>query len=345
MTVGLEPVASYAIVHKEVAKRLDPKKFRVYAFSTERLDKGDLPSHITPVVLPSWSSSMKSLATISKGILLLPKILSIPPGIIHTIADPPVLPLRGIRRMSDFKGKHIVTIHGVPFNRRQNYIVGKLLCRDADVVTSVSKHTAQDVKRYYNVDSRVIYNGVDTRFFVPKQHHNDRLKILFVGRFRKIKRPWYVINLAKEFPQCDFYLFGNPYPLGPMLEEMSSGLKNVFIKDFIPHKMLKEIYCCSDVFLFPSVSEGFSLAVLEAMASGLPIICSNSGSLPELVENGKEGLLFNNYKEAKENLSYLIEDENIRKTFSKNAREKALKFDWDIIAKQYSVLYEEISRP
>jgi glycosyltransferase involved in cell wall biosynthesis len=344
MIVGLESMVSYAIGHKEVAKRLDPKKFRVYAFSTERLDKCDLPSHIIPIVLPSWSSFMKPLATISKGILLLPKILSIPPGIIHTIADPPALPLRWIRRMSDFNGKHIVTIHGMPFNRKQNYVVGKLLCKDADAVISVSKHTAQDVKKYYNVDSRVIYNGVDTKFFVPKEHHNNRLKILFVGRFRKIKRPWYIIKLAKEFPQCDFYLFGNPHPLGPILEKMSSGLKNVFIKGFISHKMLKEIYCCSDVFLFPSVSEGCPLSVLEAMASGLPIICSNSSSLPEIVENGKEGLLFNDYKEAKENLSYLIEDENIRKTFSKNAREKALKFDWDIIAKQYSVLYEEISQ-
>lgn len=342
MSVGLDSAVSFAITHKEVAKRLDTKRFRVYAFSTERLDKGDLCSYITPIVLPNWRSPVKSLATVGKAILLLPKILSIPPGILHTIADPPLLPLRWIRRMSDFKGKHIVTIHGVPFNKRQNYIVGKLLCKDADVVTSVSKHTAQDVKRYYNVDSRVIYGGVDTKFFEPKAHHNDRLKILFVGRFRKIKRPWYVINLAKETPQCDFYLFGNPWPLGPVLEEMSSGLRNVFIKGFTPYKRLKEIYRCSDIFLFPSVYEGCPLAVLEAMSSGLPIICSNDSSLPEIVEHNKEGLLFNNYKEAKENLSCLIKDDNMRKALSKKAREKALEFDWDNIAKQYSDLYEEI---
>jgi glycosyltransferase involved in cell wall biosynthesis len=325
-------------VCKDISSRMDPRKFSFSAFASKR-DYSLTNTYL--IKAPDWISNKagNALSAGAKMLYYMSKFSSIPPSILNTISMPQHLVFRQYRHAD----KHIHTFHGVPIFNRLGHLSGRILARNADVVISVSKYCAQLVKDYYNVDSKIIYNGIDTQYFRPRTHHNDRLQILFVGRYRRIKRPWYVIKLAKEFPQCDFFLYGLDYPLGPMLRENSRNLKNVKINSFLPHEKMREIYNNSDIFLDPSVFEGFSLAMLEAAASGLPLVCSNAASFPEFIENGKDGLLFNNYEEAKQNLSYFIEDENIRRDFAKKAREKATKFDWTIIASQYSRLFNDVS--
>lgn len=325
-------------VCKEVSSRLDPRVFKTIAFSSQ---ERTLMANTRLLRVPDWKSRTKGASYVLAALKMsssLPKLAAVSKGILSTISIPQHVIFQRIRR----KDKLVHTFHGVPIFNREGYIAGKILSRKANVVISVSKYCALLAKKYYGVDSRIIYNGVDTNFFKPQLHHNERLRVLFVGRFRKIKRPWYVIGLAKEFPQCDFLLYGENYPLGPTLKRISSNLRNVNISSFVPHEQMRHVYEYSDIFLYPSISEGFSLAVLEAAACGLPIVCSNAASLPEFVEQCKSGLLFNDYKEAKAALSYLIEDENARKDFSRMARAKAIEFDWSAIAQQYARLYQEI---
>lgn len=324
---------------KDISSRLDPSKFSFFAFSSQ---EDYFLTNTYLIKTPKWTT-LKPANSLKAGANLLycvSKSSSISPSILSTISMPQHVVFRQFRR----KDKHIHTFHGVPIFNKSCHLSGKILARSADVVISVSEYCAQLVKNYYNVESKIIYNGVDTQFFRPHANHNDRLQILFVGRYRRIKRPWYLIQLAKEFPQCDFSLYGLDYPLGPMLREISKNLKNVKINSFLSHEKMRDVYHNSDIFFDPSVFEGFSLAMLEAAASGLPLICSNAASFPEFVEHGKEGLLFNNYEEAKRYLSYLIEDENVRIDFSKKARAKAIKFDWSIVAGQYSHLFTEVSK-
>jgi glycosyltransferase involved in cell wall biosynthesis len=214
---------------------------------------------------------------------------------------------------------------------------------DADVVRAVSKNTAQIVERQYNVDSIVIHDGIDTRVFEPRKHYNERLQILFTGRYVEFKHPHYVVKLAKYFPQCDFVLYGSG-DLRNSLVAGASKLKNVEVNSPVLHERLPSIYANSDIFLFPSVVEGWSTVVLEALACGLPVVCFNTSSLPELVQHGKSGLLANNFREMREHLEYLTENEEARREFSRNARSRALEFDWDVIAQKWAKLFEQVGR-
>lgn len=327
-------------VCKEISSRLDPKLFNIFAFSSK--DKISAP-HVRLIKVPVWKYCMKIpqyVMAAGKICYCLPKLSSVPFCILNTIS----MPQHVIFYQYKKRDKLVHTFHGVPIFDQKCYFSGKILSRKADVVISVSKYCALLVKRCYGVDSKIIYNGVDTNFFRPQIHHNSRLKILFVGRFRKIKRPWYVIKLAKEFPQCDFLIYGLDYPLGPMLKQISRNLRNVKINPFTSHEKLRYVYSNSDIFFYPSIYEGFSLSVLEAAASGLPIVCSNAASLPEFVEHGEEGFLFNNYKEAKTALSYLIEDESARREMGKNSRSLSFDFDWSKIAEQYEQLYLKLDQ-
>jgi len=83
---------------------------------------------------------------------------------------------------------------------------------------------------------------------------------------------------------------------------------------------------CADIYVNPAISEGFGIATVEAMLSKLPVICANSGSLPELIDNNKEGLLFEpkNTEELSECILDLYQSKKKRKDFGQAARETAL---------------------
>lgn len=326
-------------VHKEVAKRLDPKEFRVYAYSM--MEKSH-PNHIS-LIEKTYHSYKGSF--IERAITILPKILSIPSGIIHTVAEPKFLLLYYIRKIRDFKGKHIITLHGLPgdFKGDRNFfMIGKYLSKDADAITSVSKFTAKIVKRYYNVESEVIYNGVCTNFFRPSDHINERPKILYVGRLVFWKKPQFVAKMAKFFPKCDFIIHGR----GPMKEELDQIAKrqpNLIVDStFLDRYQLRELYAKSDIFFFPSI-DWFGLVCLEAMACGLPLLINCVGGQSELIKNGKHGLLARTFEEMKKNLSYFIEDENTRRNAGKEARYYTQKnFDWKKIVPKYEELYKKV---
>ena len=306
----------------EVARRLDPRKFMVSAFANAH----HLPDHIVPI---PPSDKVNALS----------KVLSSNPDIVHTRAWPRCLMVRYLIRLRKPRSKHILTLHGMPEGRR-NWLWGKKLASDADVVTCVSKDTANSAKIEYNVDSIVIYNGIDTQSFRPKKHYNERLQILFVGRFVEWKKPHYVIKLAEKFPQCDFVMYGRGSPSS--LITKASKLKNAKVKLPVPHEKMRSIYANSDILLFPRIREGFSNVILEASACGLPIVCFNTSSFPEIVQHNKSGLLSNNFSEMKEHLEYLICNEEVRRKFSENARKNALEFDWEMIAPKWARLFEQV---
>jgi len=317
----------------EVAKRLSSKNFAVCAFGN-RSSEVRPPDHIN-LIHPT-----NRIDTISQ-------VFSFDPNIIHTRAWPRCLIMRYLIRLRNPKCKHILTLYSVPFTFLSTseglYKWGKFLAMDADVVRVVSKNTAQIVERQYNVDSIVIHDGIDTRVFEPRKHCNERLQILFIGRYVEFKHPHYVVKLAKYFPRCDFVLYGSG-DLRNSLVAGASKLKNVEVNSPVPHERLPSIYANSDIFLFPSVIEGWSTVVLEALACGLPVVCFNTSSLPELVQHGKSGLLANNFREMREHLEYLTENEEARREFSRNARSRALEFDWDLIAQKWAKLFEQVGR-
>jgi UDP-glucose:(heptosyl)LPS alpha-1,3-glucosyltransferase len=105
-------------------------------------------------------------------------------------------------------------------------------------------------------------------------------------------------------------------------------------------------FAAADIFVLPSVYEPFGLVVLEAMASGLPVVVSKVAGAAELIEDGKDGLLLENPKNPKEiaeKINYLLE-ENELKRIGRNARKKAEKYPWKKTAEEMLKVFEEVAK-
>lgn len=144
------------------------------------------------------------------------------------------------------------------------------------------------------------------RAFVElKEEHNIDYKLVLVGR-----KGWKVENL---------------------LTEISQKYKgDIIVTGFVEDKYLPVIYKLSDCFIFPSLYEGFGIPVIEAMYMNVPVICSDSSSLPEVVDGN--GLLFknNDKKDLKKKILYYLNmSEEERKTIIEKGRRRAETFKWN----------------
>ncbi|MEM1646612.1 MAG: glycosyltransferase family 4 protein, partial [Ignisphaera sp.] len=124
------------------------------------------------------------------------------------------------------------------------------------------------------------------------------------------------------------------------------GLTNrVIFTGWVPEAELPVYFAESDVYLFPSLLEGFGLSVAEALASGKPVIGFDIPPINELVENQKEGILVpvGDVKALAEAVKSLLFNESLLAEMSYNARKKALeKFSWDRIVAEHLKIYERV---
>lgn len=107
--------------------------------------------------------------------------------------------------------------------------------------------------------------------------------------------------------------------------------KDTIFTGFKKGKELSEIYASSDIFVFPSSTETFGNVVLEAMASGLPVIGADAGGVSEIISDGVNGIKFKqrNVLELTNSIFRLIENENLRNKLGENGRKTGLNRSWD----------------
>jgi glycosyltransferase involved in cell wall biosynthesis len=157
---------------------------------------------------------------------------------------------------------------------------------------------------------------------------------------------------AAELLNCRDVLFlvvGNLDPdreyARKVMEYAESKKINAKFTGFVPYEDLKALYSACDVFVLPSFEEGQGVVLLEAMASGKPLIGSNVGGIPMQIKDGWNGFLVEpgNEKQLAEKIGYLIENEEERAMMGKNSRKLAKEeFDWEKIAEKYLRVYESI---
>jgi len=226
----------------------------------------------------------------------------------------------------------------------------------SDAVTTVSQSLKDDTLRLFDIknDINVVPNFID----LEKYNHeftdcqrammaNDDEKIItHISNLRPVKRVQDVIsvfyNIQKEMP-AKLMFIGE----GPEKEKVELRCQELGILDkvvfFGRSNEIDKILCFSDLFLLPSQTESFGLVALEAMASGVPVISSNTGGLPEVNIHGKSGFLSNvgDVEDMTRNALHILSDETRLKTFKNNARKEALKFDLHAIVPQYEAIYED----
>lgn len=116
-----------------------------------------------------------------------------------------------------------------------------------------------------------------------------RCQVIYVGRISVAKGCREILELAARLPDADFVL------IGVVLEDMETAVRskpaNVRLVGALPRADVLAALSRSEIFLFPSHTEGFPVAVLEAMAVGLPVVATRVGAIPQMIEEGRGGFL------------------------------------------------------
>lgn len=188
-------------------------------------------------------------------------------------------------------------------------------------------------------DIDIIYNGIDTKKFKPKEQPK-KPRIITVCRLIKRKGIEYLIEALKDLDiQIDIIGEG---PELTNLKTLAEKLNvNVNFIGYVKHEDLPMYYQKANIFVLPSLYEGMSNSVLEAMACGLPIITTNTGGTQELIHDNGIIIKKKSSSDIRKAITTLINN-NLIKEMSKNSRKNALKLSWSNIAKQYYDLFHKL---
>ena len=226
----------------------------------------------------------------------------------------------------------------------------------SDAVTSVSQSLKDDTLRLFDIKNeiQVIPNFIDLdkhkNHFMNCQRdmmaHEDERIITHISNFRKVKQIPDVIkifyNIQKKMPAKLMMVGEGPErePAEVLCQKLNITDKVIF---FGNSNEIDKILSFSDLFLLPSLTESFGLAALEAMASGVPVISSNTGGIPEVNINGVSGFLsnINDVEDMSKNAIYILEDPDRLMQFKKNAILTSKKFDIHSVVPQYEMIYTE----
>ena len=199
--------------------------------------------------------------------------------------------------------------------------------------------------------------GVDTENFRPElrsekmreklfgKYQNTDSLLIYVGRLSAEKQIERIKPVLDNIPGACLALVGDG-PYRGQLEKIFENTKTNFI-GYLSGEELASAYASGDIFLFPSSTETLGLVLLEAMAAGCPVIGANKGGIPDIINNGINGCLYN--PDEKDNgESSLIEatkkilaDKNKKEAMRKEARKEAEQWDWNQATLQLQKYYAE----
>jgi glycosyltransferase involved in cell wall biosynthesis len=271
------------------------------------------------------------------------------------------------------RGKRITFIYDVIFHEhpefftlreRLYFLPMKMMAKRAHLVCTDSSSERKRLIRYgYNHPDRIetVYLGKSDAFR-PIEYFslNDQVSVkqryglperfvLYVGRLNERKN---IRTLIRAMPlladrTISFVLSGSKdWKMSPIAEEIKkSGIENRIIQTgFVDDADLPVLYSLAKVFCYVSYDEGFGLPVLEAMASGVPVVAANTGSLPEIC--GEAGNYVNPHDPADvaAMIYILLTDEKLYAEKRRKGMERAKDFTWDKTAKRLMTLIERTGR-
>lgn len=261
---------------------------------------------------------------------------------------------------SCFKKPYVVTGHGGDVTSLNNGIMKTLKAKclkRASAVVAVSEHLrAVEKEIASDVEPYVISMGVDTGKFGTEYKsdnffgQNDRRVVLFAGRLAEKKGVRYLIEAMAKVENSLLYIVGDG-PLRSELEELASrGDAKIVFAGSKSHDELRKIYASADVFVAPSVTaadgdqEGLPTTILEAMASGIPVVASNHSGISLLIEDGVNGLLCEEkaVEQIASNLNRVLSDDILRRTLIDNGLKTAAEYDYRVLAGKYKEIYKKI---
>ena len=221
---------------------------------------------------------------------------------------------------------------------------------------AVSKSALDFVSRHLPGDYQVIPNGIDIEYFSPdgarrEEFVDDKLNILFVGRLERRKGLDYLlrafVKVKEHIPNVRLIVVGPGTRLRSKYEKFIKDMKlaDVVCTDFVSSADMPAYYRSADIFCAPATGgESFGIVLLEAMASGKPVVASDIDGYSGLLAHGEDGLLVPPRDEdaLAVALLTLLNDESLRYRMGTKGRAKAEEYSWVHVAQQVMDYYTSL---
>jgi glycosyltransferase involved in cell wall biosynthesis len=267
-----------------------------------------------------------------------------------------------------------ITVHDLAFLREpETYLLSrviywrkifKLAVEKSTLIVAISNNTKNDLIDLMGVSPekiRVIYNGVSPRFKpvqdqlllekVARIYKLPERFLLFVGLFsprKNIGCTLKAFKILKEVYRVPHQLVlvgenGWGFREDLRLIKLFGLEKDVVFTGYVADEDLPAVYSLADVFVLPSIYEGFGMPVVEAMACGTPVVTSNTSALAEVV--GGSGVLIDPYnpEEIAHKVNLIITDKKLRASLSEAGKERAGQFCWDKAARELIKAFQELA--
>ena len=270
------------------------------------------------------------------------------------------------------KCKRILIVHDLSFEHYPNFftlkqrlwhtLIGpKQLCHSSDSVVAISKSTARDIISLYGVEEKkvaLIYPGVSDTFFKPmtQEYINAVLAkyqltpeyIYSLGNLEPRKNISLLLSAFERIddPAARLVIAGAPsWKYHALYEKWKNSPKRdrITFIGYIDADERQALYAAAQIFVYPSIYEGFGLPPLEAMACGTPVISSTSSSLVESV--GDAGILVDPYNvnDLTDAINGLLADPLLRQTFIERGKARVQQFRWSTTAKSVQKLIRSLT--
>ena len=219
------------------------------------------------------------------------------------------------------------------WRRTQEQQFESLLWRLTDLLICNANASKTHVIRRHRVDPKrvaVVPNGVDINFFTPDSSCRDpRPTVVFIGRLVRQKDPFSLIEafslLRKLVPEARLILIGKGYLSSRIQQKVTASGLSEHIELISGAYDVRPFLRRGWLLTLSSVSEGFPQVIIEAMSCGLPVVATSVGGVPEIIENGVNGLLVQPHspESLAQSMAKILLDDDVRNSMCKKAREMA----------------------
>ncbi|GBD39653.1 D-inositol 3-phosphate glycosyltransferase [bacterium HR37] len=266
--------------------------------------------------------------------------------------------IRTVHHIDDFKSRSLIECQ-LRSIREPNYLI------------VVSRFWQNELRLHYSLDSTLIYNGIDEKRFVPLCSREDAKKelsldgkkiLLSIGGIEPRKNTLMILrafkiasSFFKEKGECLIWIIAGGETLFDyrdyrerfFREVKELGLSigdDIVITGNVPDNLIVKLYMASDVFVFPSVKEGWGLVVLEAMACGVPVIASNIEPFTEYLVDGFNAMLVDpyDYKALATQIVRVLEVDELREKLIKGGLETVKNYSWRKAGLEHLEFYRSV---
>jgi glycosyltransferase involved in cell wall biosynthesis len=233
------------------------------------------------------------------------------------------------------------------------FFMQEIVARRMDRIITGSKDSAASIARVFGLPPErvaVIYDGVDTETFRPEEARKQPGGILYVGNSddRNKGARFLLEALGMLRQRRDFHLTVVDREIASLVPALSQELdiaERVTVTGRVPREELVRLYNEAQVFVSPSLYEGFGLPAAEAMACGTPVLATTAGAYPEVIEDGVSGLLVppGDARALAGGLERLLDDGELRRRLGLEGRQRITEhFSWRETARRTLDLYQDV---